>query len=782
MSTQRSKSGMDHLHPREEDRELFDRELRSFVPPGSFDAHAHFYRLSDLDQDGGSGNVGLTAYNQLTAEWMGDRTPSAGLFFPLPTPNVDFDATNDLLVGEVRQSSAKRNSSRGLLLIHPNDDPALVEARVREATPEVVGFKIYHVYADRQDTQQASIDEFLPRWAWELADRHGLVLMLHMVRSRALADISNQQVIRRSCIEFPNAKLILAHAARGFCAQHTVEGIASLRGLDNVFFDTSVICEPGAFQAILREFGPRRLFYGSDFPVSNIVGRAMSVGDGFFWLYEDNVEWSGGKNGERTLVGIESLLALRQACRLLFLKDSDVEKIFIENARRELEIALPPPAEDCQSLYERAKRVIPGGTQLLSKRPEMFAPQRWPAYFAEARGVEVIDTQGRRFIDMSTLGLGACMFGYGDPDVNEAVARRVMLGSASTLNCREEVELAELLIELHPWADMARFARAGGEALAVAVRIARAHTNRDKIAFCGYHGWQDWYISANLGPAGQQGALDGHLLPGLSPAGVPRALAGTAFPFEYNDLESFKALVAGQGDDLAAILMEPTRHFDPEPGFLEEIREFATSRGVVLIFDEVSVGWRLHLGGAHLLYGVTPDMAVFSKATGNGYPIAAVIGIRSVMGAAQKSFISSTMWTEAVGPTAALATIQKMRRVDLPSFTARIGKRYADGIERLARDNNVPLRVSGHPCMVGLAFETDDAGALQTLLTARMVERGFLLASGFNASFAHEDRHVDACLAAAEEVFVELGEAVQAGDAKKRLGTPVKHDGFRRLA
>src|SRR5581483_11811396 len=223
------------------------------------------------------------------------------------------------------------------------------------------------------------------------------------------------------------------------------------------------------------------------------------------------------------------------------------------------------------------------------------------------------------------------------------------------------------------------FTRGGGEAMAVAVRIARAFTGRDRVAVCGYHGWHDWYLAANLNrEGGQQGSahqLDAHLLPGLQPAGVPRGLEGTVFTFRYNQLDELDQALGQYGEDLAAIVMEPTRNVDPAPGFLEGVRERADRRGVPLVFDEISAGWRLCLGGAHRLYGVAPDLAVFAKAMSNGFAMGAVIGRREVMQAAQDSFISSTYWTEGIGPAAALAAVSKMKRIDVPAHLARLGTR-----------------------------------------------------------------------------------------------------------
>ena len=215
-----------------------------------------------------------------------------------------------------------------------------------------------------------------------------------------------------------------------------------------------------------------------------------------------------------------------------------------------------------QELYKRAKQLIPGGTQLLSKRPEMFLPEQWPSYYSKATGIEVWDLDGRRYLDMCYNGIGACILGAADPDVDAAVKDTIARGNMSTLNCPEEVELAELLCELHPWADRVRYARSGGEAMAVAARIARAATGREIVAFCGYHGWHDWYLAANLA---DEKSLDGHLLPGLEPAGVPRGLQGTALPFQYNRLDDLASLIQKNNVILAADVMEPIRSQEPDP-------------------------------------------------------------------------------------------------------------------------------------------------------------------------------------------------------------------------
>ncbi|REK24508.1 MAG: aminotransferase class III-fold pyridoxal phosphate-dependent enzyme [Planctomycetota bacterium] len=775
----------------ERDRELFARELAAWVPPRSFDAHAHLYDLRMLydgatdDSFEGPAEIRFATYRERTADWMGDKCPRGGLFFPFPRKGLDRRAANAFLLEEVQAHP----DVEGLMMIAPQDDPADVEAQVKRDGWR--GFKVYHVFAEREKTFHAESEEFLPEWAWEIADRRGLAIMLHMVLDRALADERNQVYIREHCIRYPGAKLVLAHAARGFCAAHTVEGIGSLRGLSNVWFDTSAVCEPAAMEAILRTFGTTRLLFGTDFGVSEVRGEAITLGDGFWWLYEDQFDWSNWTLGRPTKVGIQSLLAVKQACRTLCLRDDDVERIFRGNAEQMLGLGGSKFTRDESGekvrlttggsgarLYAEAKKIIPGGTQLLSKRPEQFAPDQWPSYFSEAHGCEVVDLDGRRYLDFTHNGVGSCLLGYGHPAVKEAVLRRVSLGSMSSLNSPEEVDLARALLELHPWAGQVRFARGGGEAMSIAARIARAATGRDVVAFCGYHGWTDWYLSANLNT---DDALDGHLLPGLSPAGVPRGLAGTALPFSYNDLDAVRKIAREHGKQLAAVIMEPTRNTEPAPGFLEGVREVCDQSGARLVFDEVTTGFRFQRGGMHLKYGVEPDVAVFAKALGSGHPIAAVIGRTATMEAAQETFISSTYWTEGVGATAALATLGVMRSVDVPAHAQRIGERFREGIRRLAASHGLPITIGGYPALTHFQFEDEQNIALGTLLTVRMLKEGFLASSGFYPTLGHEEHHVDAYLAAADRVFPELAEAIEKKDAVERIGGPVHHSGFARL-
>lgn len=429
-------------------------------------------------------------------------------------------------------------------------------------------------------------------------------------------------------------------------------------------------------------------------------------------------------------------------------------------------------------MQKRAMKRIPGMTQLLSKRPDMFAPGVWPGYFSKAKGVEVWDLDDNCYIDMSIAGIGANVLGYSDPEVDTAVREAIGLGTSTSLNCPEEVELADLLCEIHPWAEMVRYARTGGESMAIAVRIARAYTGRDKIAFCGYHGWHDWYLSANIDT---ENALGEHLLPGLSPVGVPKGLTGTAIPFKYNHCEELQTIVEKNKNEIAAIVMEPIRSIQPIPGFLEGVRAIADQTGAVLIIDEISAGFRMNTGGAHLLLGITPDIAVFSKALGNGYPIAAVIGKGQVMEAAQKTFISSTCWTERIGPTAALATIRKHRDVSAEKHLMAIGRKVQEGWTNISTKNDLNINVGGIPPLSHFSFSYDNALSMKALFVQLMLEKGFLASTLFYAMYAHQMQHVEQYLIAANDSFAEISDAMRTGNIEKRLKGRPATAGFKRL-
>jgi glutamate-1-semialdehyde 2,1-aminomutase len=408
----------------------------------------------------------------------------------------------------------------------------------------------------------------------------------------------------------------------------------------------------------------------------------------------------------------------------------------------------------------------------------MFLPDQWPAYFSKSKGCKVWDLDDNEYIDMSIMGIGTNTLGYGHPEVDDAVMRTVANGNMSTLNCPEEVYLAERLVDIHPWADMVRFARAGGEINSIAVRIARAATGKDKIAICGYHGWHDWYLSTNLS---DKEGLDGHLLPGLLPKGVPRSLSGTTLPFNYNDIEELESIISANPDQIAAIKMEVFRNFEPKDDFLQKVRALASKHGIALIFDECTSGFRETFGGLHKKYQVEPDIAIFAKALGNGYAISACVGRKEYMQAAQSTFISSTFWTERIGPTAALKTLEVMEREKSWESITQTGKQISHRWQQLADKYDLVIKTWGLPALTGFSFTGDNALAYKTLLTQEMLAKGYLAGNSVYVCTEHKPDVVEGYFESVEPVFALIKECDDGRDVNSLLQGPLCHAGFKRL-
>lgn len=430
-----------------------------------------------------------------------------------------------------------------------------------------------------------------------------------------------------------------------------------------------------------------------------------------------------------------------------------------------------------QKLWKRAKKIIPGGSMLFSKRPELFLPNQWPTYYKQAKGCKVWDLEGREYIDMSLMGVGTNILGYGHPDVDEAVSNIIMSGNMSTLNCPEDVFLAERLIALHPWSDMVRFARSGGEANSIAIRIARAASGRDKVAVCGYHGWHDWYLSANLL---NKKELDGHLLAGLETQGVPRNLQGTVFTFKYNNYEELENLI--NTEDIGVIKMEVERTEKPNNDFLNKVRKLADKNNIILIFDECTSGFRETFGGIHKKYLVEPDMAIFGKALGNGYAITAIIGRRHIMEYAQSTFISSTFWTERIGPVAALKTLEIMEKKKSWKIITDKGIEYRKRLTKLAKKYDIKISINGIPALTGFNFESKNSIEYKTLISQEMLSRGFLAGNSVYFCTEHTAEIIDNYFENLEKVFKMISDCENGQNIKKLLKGDISRSGFMRLA
>lgn len=430
-----------------------------------------------------------------------------------------------------------------------------------------------------------------------------------------------------------------------------------------------------------------------------------------------------------------------------------------------------------EKLYSRAKMVIPGGTMLLSKRPEMHAPSNWPSYFEKAQGCRIWDLDGKDYLDVGWMGVGTNILGYANPQVDNAVRKVIDKGNLSTLNAPEEVYLAEKLCELHPWAEMVRFTRSGGEAGAVAVRIARAAAGKSHIAFCGYHGWHDWYLSANLS---SDNALEGHLLPGLNPLGVPPELEGTSTPFEYNDLDSLKKVLSSH--NTGVIYMEVERSTPPKPGFLEGVRKLADQHGAVLVFDECTSGFRSVLGGEHLKHQVFPDIAVFGKTLGNGYAINAIVGTGEVMNHAQRTFISSTFWTERIGVTAGLASLAEMDSTNAPQVIHEKGNKLRESLLGIAQSHGLSMTIAGLPALTTFSIAGASPTELRTLITSELLKKKILGANAIYLSLAHDDEVIARYLAEIDRILSDHREHFQNGSIGEVLTGGTIQQGFARLA
>jgi len=430
-----------------------------------------------------------------------------------------------------------------------------------------------------------------------------------------------------------------------------------------------------------------------------------------------------------------------------------------------------------QNLYKKAKTLIPGGTMLLSKRPEMFLPDNWPSYFSKAKGCKVWDLDGKEYTDMCIMGIGTNTLGYGNDEVDNAVIETVKKGNMSTFNCPEEVALAEKLVELNHWADMVRFARSGGEANSIAIRIARAASGKDKVAICGYHGWHDWYLSANHNKGDD---LSNHLLSGLNPNGVPKNLKNTVYPFHYNDFEELLSIV--NQNDIGVIKMEVMRNFGPRDNFLQKVRDLATQRNIVLIFDECTSGFRETYGGIYKKYGVEPDVAMYGKTIGNGYALTAVVGKKSVMEAAQTSFISSTFWTERIGPTAALKTLEVMYKMSSWDIITDQGKKIQNQWKSLAETHNLSISVSGMPALSTYSFNSENAMEYKTFIAQEMLKKGFLASTNFYACTEHKDDQIVDYFDALDGVYKMISDCEKGQkNIQDLLEGPVCHSGFKRL-
>lgn len=417
---------------------------------------------------------------------------------------------------------------------------------------------------------------------------------------------------------------------------------------------------------------------------------------------------------------------------------------------------------------ERAQRVIPAATQTLSKRPGQFARGLTPTFLQEGSGCRVTDVDGHTYLDYS-MALCAVTLGYNYPAVTQAIERQLRAGTIFSLNHPLEVEVAERLVELIPCAEMARFAKNGSDVTAGAVRLARAHTGRERVAVCGYHGAQDWYI----------GTTSWNL-------GVPRATQALSHPFTYNDVGSLAALLERYPGQFAAVILEPVGVVPPADGFLPGVVELAHRHGALVIFDEIVTGFRLRLGGAQEFFGAIPDLACFGKGMANGMPLAALVGRRELMQELERIFLSYTFGGETLSLAAAQATIEEMASRDVIGHLWAVGAPLQQGCERLIEEAGLAgrVQVQGYPPRHVLRFldgQGQESLPLKTLFLQEAIKRGILTMGAHNLSFSHTPADVAWTLEAYRDIFRLLCEAVEGGDIESLLEVEVVEPVFRKV-
>ncbi len=424
-------------------------------------------------------------------------------------------------------------------------------------------------------------------------------------------------------------------------------------------------------------------------------------------------------------------------------------------------------------IWQRAKKVIPGGNMLFSKRPEMFLPNGWPSYFSKTSGCQVWDLDNKKYYDFCSMGVGTNILGYSNNVIDKQVAKVIKKGNVSTFNCYEEVLLAEKLLNINKWAGMVRFARTGAEANSMALRIARAYTGKEKVAVCGYHGWHDWYLSGNFNLKQNNNANN------LKINGIPKKMKNLTFYFDYNNIESLKKIL--RKHKLAAIFMEVERNIKPDKKFLSEIKILSKKYNTLLIFDECTSGFRETFGGLHKKYQVYPDLCVFGKALGNGYAITSVIGRKKVMNSAQDTFISSTFNTERIGPTAALKTLELMEKLQSWKIISDKGNLIKSEWYRLSKKYDLNLNVTGLKSCLKFEIKSNNWLKYRTYITQEMLKKGFLSTNIIFTSTAHTERLINKYISNLDAIFQNLSNFENGVNIDEYLEYPVCHTDFKRL-
>ena len=430
-------------------------------------------------------------------------------------------------------------------------------------------------------------------------------------------------------------------------------------------------------------------------------------------------------------------------------------------------------------LQQYAHTKIPGLSGLLGKRPELYLPGgKWPTYYSKAKGINIWDLKGKKYLDFTMLGIGSCVFGYADKDINDVAKKIINEGSMTTLNPIEDLDLAERLIEIHPWAEQVKYARTGGEIMSMAVRVARAATGRDKVLFCGYHGWHDWYLSTNLNKSDK---LKDHLLPGLEPLGVPKELSGTIIPFKFNNYEDYENIVLKNVKDCAAIIIEPARDKIVDKKFLSLLRKISSKHNCVLIFDEITSAWRNDTSGIHKELSINPDLITFGKTIANGIPMSVLMGKKSIMEFSNKTFISSTNWTERLGPACAVEFLKKHKKMKVGNILKRNGKKIRSIWSKAAQNSNLKIEISGILPLSQFKIISDIWPVIITYFNQEMLKKGILASDRCYSNICQNELSLKKYESACFEIFKNISKHLETESLLQQLDGPIKQMGFKRL-
>ena len=388
-----------------------------------------------------------------------------------------------------------------------------------------------------------------------------------------------------------------------------------------------------------------------------------------------------------------------------------------------------------QKLWNQAKSIIPGGNSLFSKRPEIFLPGVWPTYFTKTQDNYVWDLEKKKYLDMSFMGVGTNFLGYSNSEIDKQVIKNIKKGNLSTLNPPEEVYLAKKLLDINKWAGMVKFARTGGEANTIALRIARASANKNKVLFCGYHGWHDWYLSSG------KKVLKNYLFENVKTEGVIKNLKKQVLCFDFNNLSQFKNIIK-KNDDIGIVFMEVARKTYPTKQFLKEIRNICDKKKIILIFDECTTGFREEFGGLHKKYNINPDIVVYGKTLGNGYAINAIVGKKEIMVKANNSFISSTFWTERIGFTAANKFLEIIEKKKPWKSVLNKGRYIKKMIKIFAKKLNLSLNISGIDTIPSFEFNYKENLEYKTYITQEMLKNRILASNSIYLTSTHTDAQI----------------------------------------